>query len=218
MSQDISLDKRELVSALADGQLPEDELAGVLASMASSDEGLVAWHSYHLVGDVLRCRDLADCRRDMAFLARLRGRLPSAIDARPSPEQVAEAGLMSTRPSSHTAIPRTSLPHSANDSVTRWKLAAGMASMVALAAIGWHIASVDARVGTSAHLAAAPASNAAAVAAQAGSAGSMAEPPVMLRDARLDELLAAHKQFGGTSALQMPAGFLRNATFENPGR
>ena len=41
---------------------------------------------------------------------------------------------------------------------------------------------------------------------------------VMIRDPRLDELLAAHKQFGSTSALQMPAGFLRNATFETPGR
>ena len=41
---------------------------------------------------------------------------------------------------------------------------------------------------------------------------------VMIRDPRLDELLAAHKQFGSTSALQMPAGFLRNATFESPGR
>jgi len=42
--------------------------------------------------------------------------------------------------------------------------------------------------------------------------------PVMLRDPRLDELLQAHKQFGSTSALQMPAGFLRNATFEEPSR
>ncbi|MDU7587859.1 MAG: anti-anti-sigma factor, partial [Acidovorax sp.] len=41
---------------------------------------------------------------------------------------------------------------------------------------------------------------------------------VMLRDPRLDELLAAHKQFGSTTALQMPAGFLRNATFEAPAR
>jgi len=41
------------------------------------------------------------------------------------------------------------------------------------------------------------------------------EPRVMLRDARLDALLAAHKQFGGASALQVPAGFLRNATFES---
>jgi sigma-E factor negative regulatory protein RseA len=43
-------------------------------------------------------------------------------------------------------------------------------------------------------------------------------PQVMLRDARLDALMAAHKQFGGTSALQMPAGFLRNATFDGSER
>jgi sigma-E factor negative regulatory protein RseA len=30
--------------------------------------------------------------------------------------------------------------------------------------------------------------------------------------------MAAHRQFGGASALQMPAGFLRNATFEGPAR
>ena len=41
---------------------------------------------------------------------------------------------------------------------------------------------------------------------------------VMIRDPRLDELLAAHKQFGSTSTLQMPAGFLRNATFDSPSR
>jgi sigma-E factor negative regulatory protein RseA len=41
-----------------------------------------------------------------------------------------------------------------------------------------------------------------------------AEPPSMIRDAQLDALLAAHKQFGGASALQGPAGFLRSATFE----
>jgi sigma-E factor negative regulatory protein RseA len=40
----------------------------------------------------------------------------------------------------------------------------------------------------------------------------------MIRDSRLDALLAAHRQFGGTSALQMPAGFLRNATFEEDSR
>jgi sigma-E factor negative regulatory protein RseA len=38
----------------------------------------------------------------------------------------------------------------------------------------------------------------------------------MLRDARLDELLAAHQQAGGGS--QMPSSFLRNATFEGPSR
>jgi sigma-E factor negative regulatory protein RseA len=34
----------------------------------------------------------------------------------------------------------------------------------------------------------------------------------MIRDPRLDELLAAHKQFGGVSALQQPAGSLRSVS------
>jgi sigma-E factor negative regulatory protein RseA len=41
---------------------------------------------------------------------------------------------------------------------------------------------------------------------------------VMLRDPQLDELMAAHQQLGGHSALQLPAGFLRNATYEGPAR
>ena len=40
------------------------------------------------------------------------------------------------------------------------------------------------------------------------------EPARMLRDPQLDALLAAHRQFGGTSALQAPTGFMRNATFD----
>ena len=34
----------------------------------------------------------------------------------------------------------------------------------------------------------------------------------LIRDARLDSYLAAHKQFAGTSALGVPSGFLRSAT------
>ena len=37
-------------------------------------------------------------------------------------------------------------------------------------------------------------------------------------DPRLDELLAAHRPYGNTTALQMPAVFLRNATCEAPRR
>jgi sigma-E factor negative regulatory protein RseA len=35
----------------------------------------------------------------------------------------------------------------------------------------------------------------------------------MLRNPQLDALIAAHNQAGGSSALQMPSGFLRSATF-----
>ena len=35
----------------------------------------------------------------------------------------------------------------------------------------------------------------------------------MLRDPRLDELLASHPQYSSAANLQMPASFLRNASF-----
>jgi sigma-E factor negative regulatory protein RseA len=76
--------------------------------------------------------------------------------------------------------------------------------------LGWHVGVIGDE--PAAQLATAP------VAAPETTAAASVEPSVMLRDARLDELLAAHRQFGGTSALQTPAGFLRNATFEQPGR
>jgi sigma-E factor negative regulatory protein RseA len=40
----------------------------------------------------------------------------------------------------------------------------------------------------------------------------------MMRDPGLDKLLAAHRQFGGATALGTSSGFLRNATFEGPAR
>jgi sigma-E factor negative regulatory protein RseA len=40
----------------------------------------------------------------------------------------------------------------------------------------------------------------------------------MIRDSRLDQLLAAHRQLGGATALGNTSGFLRNATFEGPAR
>ncbi len=53
--------------------------------------------------------------------------------------------------------------------------------------------------------------------------GTLTEPALivdgkMLRDARLEQYLAAHKQFGGSSALGVPSGFLRGATAQQPAR
>ena len=65
-------------------------------------------------------------------------------------------------------------------------------------------------------LAVAPLANPSAVSlAQSGApVAAVDAAPVMIRDPQIDALLAAHRQFGGTSALQTPTGFLRNATFE----
>ena len=40
----------------------------------------------------------------------------------------------------------------------------------------------------------------------------------LIRDARLERYFAAHEQFGGSSALGVPSGFLRAATTQAPGR
>ncbi len=200
--------QREQLSALADGQLQGDEWAQAL-QFAAQEDGQTTWQLYHLVGDVLRSPELAQHQhgtRSMVMRVReqlaqepLHGRLPEA----------APVAAQIERPEAAVA---------ANAAVYRWKLAAGFASLAAVAAIGWSsFAGLQGAGSPGAPLAVAPAPAqppAAPVVAAAGNEGQQ----VMIRDPRLDELLAAHKQFGSTSALQMPAGFLRNATFERSDR
>jgi sigma-E factor negative regulatory protein RseA len=92
-------------------------------------------------------------------------------------------------------------------------MVAGLASLALVSVIGWQALNGWGDQGATVQLAqkAVPLVNSTVVAEPAGAA--LGSPP-MLRDPQLDALLAAHRQFGGTSALQMPAGFLRNATFE----
>jgi sigma-E factor negative regulatory protein RseA len=127
----------------------------------------------------------------------------------------------------------------ANEPVFRWKLVAGAASLMAVAAISWTLVGNGAAVPQSgAQLAVAapqqqmqvqPAVNSVLAAVAVNSDQPAANtltptrvivgngnPQVMLRDPRLDQLLEAHQQAGGAS--QMPSGFLRNATFEGPTR
>ncbi|WP_462387502.1 sigma-E factor negative regulatory protein [Acidovorax sp. Q11] len=204
-SVDQGVDHRERLSALADGQLQGDELSAAFAYAAEDEDGAKTWQLYHLVGDVLRSADLAQ-PANPAFMARLR-------------EQLAQEALPE-RP--HAPVPVTvvaaGLPEAANASVFRWKMVAGFASLAAVAAIGWTSLASLQGAGAGAQLAAVPERSSPAPVAPVVAVADADGQQVMLRDPRLDELLAAHKQFGSTSALQMPAGFLRNATFETPGR
>lgn len=201
------LDDGEWLSALADGQLQGEEFAQALGRLGSSGEALSQWHAYHVAGDVLRCADLADCGRDQAFVARLRTRMAEVRPFDQASGDMAMDGVWIPAPQGRPQAVR----QSANDAVVRWKWLAGVASVLAVVVFGWNVS----RSPDAAQLARAPSSAGAVAAAGQPASG---EPPVMLRDPRLDELLAAHRQFGGTSALQMPAGFLRNATFEQTGR
>lgn len=225
MRGDMKNDEREQlerISALADGQLAGDELAQTMAWVASSEEARVSWHAYHVIGDALRSADLTDCSRDRVFAARLRERL-TRLDPIGTPVDAGEAAgsdgaVAMPLPGQPTPVVAPVVADTAvrgaNDAVVRWKWLTAAASLMAVAVLGWHLGQVN--TGASTQLAAAPSAGGSAM--SGGVAAAAPEPAVMLRDPRLDELLAAHRRFGGASALQMPAGFLRNATFEQPGR
>jgi len=147
---------------------------------------------------VLRSSELAAGTLPGLFLSRLQSRLED--EPRPVSETFGQAPGDALR-----AVTRRQA--ASNDANFRWKLAAGFASLTAIAAIAW---STVGQLATpqQVQLAAVPS----AVVPVAGASGPM------IRDPRLDEFLAAHRQLAGTSALQAPAGFLRNAAFESGSR
>jgi sigma-E factor negative regulatory protein RseA len=188
------IETREMISALADGQLRGDAFSRGVELAVEDPSARDAWQTYHLIGDVLRSAELAASSRPDAFVSRLRARLGEE-------PQPSVAGIEVSVPAPLQAAP------AANDGSFRWKVAAGVASLAAVAAVGWTVVGVG-KPAEPAQIAATPDGTVLA--------GSQQGP--MIRDARLDELLAAHRQLGGASALQTPAGFLRNATFDGAGR
>lgn len=189
-----TVDSQELISALADGDLRGKDFARAMARIEASAQARAFWHASHLAGDVLRAPELArSAAGDADFVLRLRQRLahePSVIIRSPGAADVA-------------AVP-AGVP-AANDARLRWQMVAGLTSLAVFLGAGWHLITDRGGAQTSQQLAAQ------AITPQTGQI-------TMLRDPRLDQLLAAHQQLGGASALQKPAGFLRSATYEPSAR
>ena len=262
--------KREHLSALVDGEAASVNMQTVL-SFAESDEGQQSWRMYHLIGDVLRSPELAHhSSRDIlsgvrAHMAKepIRGIELPGISAESSSslqqgelEQIAAAdAAQGKRLGNGANVVSMPARQAANASVFRWKMAAGFASVAAVAAVGWGAmvagGSFTGRQGSQLALATPSAVVAAAAPVNSANSGNSAAPisvntlaalpaagqdaeiplgadaqsssvvavagpngqTVMLRDARLDELLAAHPQYSSAPNLQMPASFLRNASF-----
>jgi sigma-E factor negative regulatory protein RseA len=143
---------------------------------------------------------------DPAFVQRLRQKITD--DAT---ELVATNALLTRAEWQKFSVPVSA----AND--PWWRRVAGLASVALVGVLAWQGYQF---VGERGQSVAAP--QLAQLPAQAPASAVLAEgsgaAEVMLRDPRLDAMLAAHRQFGGTSALQMPSGFLRNATFEEGNR
>jgi sigma-E factor negative regulatory protein RseA len=106
-------------------------------------------------------------------------------------------------------LPVVSSQEAANDGVFRWKMVAGIAALAAVGSMVWGLVGQQAATPGAQLALQAPGQNVITVQAKPGISQ---EPLVMIRDPRLDELLAAHKQFGGMSALQQPAGSLRSVS------
>jgi sigma-E factor negative regulatory protein RseA len=146
------------------------------------------------VGEVLRTGRASPGSAPEAFLARLQQRLREETPL-----------VLPTLAAAQAATVRVESV-AAND--WRWKLAAGLASFAAVAAVGWNLFGASAPA-TQPQLAA-------AVPPNATLAEAAARP--LVRDPRLDRLLAAHRQLAGATALGTTSGFLRNATFDGAGR
>lgn len=194
----------ELLSALVDGQLDGGELAQALQVCQDDGSAMSSWNTYHLIGDVMRSGASAPPVRandsGLEFLTRFNARLAQ------------EPRLAAVPPVSVPVVNVVAIPlaagspsgQAANDAAGfRWKMVAGFASLAAVSAIGWS---------TSGLLAPATTEKMAQVTPAQLVVASPQGP--MVRDARLEELLAAHRQLGMATALQEPSGFLRNAAFE----
>ena len=193
----------ERVCDLVDGLVLDSDCAQAFEALLSDAEAVQTWHTYHVIGDVLRSAELAPTSSDHAFLKRLERKLAQ--------ESIRPVAIENTRPAPVYA----SLP-SANASVFRWKMLAGVVSFALVGVVGLGLWTQTGQRGDTQQMATqsvvAPIAPASTLVAADTGAGTM------LRDARLDELMAAHRQLGGHSALQVPAGFLRNATYEGPAR
>lgn len=202
---------REAISALVDGELSADELAHTVARLGDSPADRLTWLAYHVTGDVMRAGPSLAGGADTAFMQRLKQAL---AEETPGVRPDKTIKVIATDAGAVRAEGLNDLNSvAANDAQFRWKWMAGLASVVMVSMVVWQ--SVDlSNSPAEAQLAQGAAVVTPVVSASLPAASTAPEPLVMLRDPQLDALLAAHRQFGGASAFQMPTGFLRNATFD----
>jgi sigma-E factor negative regulatory protein RseA len=197
---------REQLSALMDGECTAQEAEQLSQVWAESKEWKQIWHDYDAVGCALRAHvDAAGAAvphmQSTAFVQGVMARV-QAEDLRWDPQSARIAAANAPR-------------KAANDALFRWKAVASVATLAAVLSVAWQLGGVD--TVASPTMATAP-SEAPPVVVASTSTPQWQQVPTqqgtMLRDAELELLMAAHRQYGGMTALQMPTGFLRTATFD----
>src|SRR5690606_37574013 len=99
---------------------------------AATEDGRACWQVYHLIGDALRQGEPLAGQGGAALLPRLRERMAQEGVA----PRLAPASLQQVAQPLDARVPGAVDP-AANAEVLRWKLAAGFASLAAVAVLGW---------------------------------------------------------------------------------
>ena len=181
---DRSQSAREQLSALMDGQAQAGEVDSACAQWPADSAARDCWHTYHLIGDVLRSGELAGApQRDTALLRGLRERLAT------EPVHLTPA-IAASR----------SLDRYRNRYRAPAFAAAGLAAGVVV------VAGVVVMMRT-----AEPQADAKALAAVAGQPDLVVVNGQLVRDAQLDRYLAAHRKVANGAGMQVPgAGVVRS--------
>lgn len=216
-------DAAYLASAMVDGELSSEAFSEVWSAGLDSPDLDEAWHMQHLIGEALRkelggSRTRLDVSAARAYAREVVQLAQASTGADPQVESaVAPPDVVPPSQAVPTPVGTGSVHvDAANDSVFRWKAVAGLASFSAILSVAWNVwwsAGNDASL----QLAKVPVAAPAAVTAEANATVLVATGSgVMERDPRLDALIHAHRQHGGGTALQLPAGFMRAATHATP--
>ncbi|WP_259373483.1 sigma-E factor negative regulatory protein [Aquincola tertiaricarbonis] len=218
--------RRQALSDLMDGAADDGAVARACAAWREDGQSRADWYAYHLIGDVLRSEDLAHRpQRDEAFLAALRTRLaaePVVLAPQQAPQIELPQPLAAPRraanggPAGRAGTGRRSFWRRAWAAPTA--VAAGFMAVAGVLVVT-RVAEVPGTAPGGAVIAGAPATaGIQPVVATLPPAQATAVPvsvPVangrLIRDARLDRYLAAHKQYGSSSVLAMPAVSVRVA-------
>lgn len=187
------------LSRLLDGDL-ESGSADDTCSRWRDDPLLRAtWHRYHLIGDVMRSRELASPpERDAQFLHRLRERLAG------------EPPLLAPSPEAAAAT------HSAQRARQRWlapaAVAAGFVAVAGVLVVS-RVSQPGPQAATPTLAAGSPESDALR---RASTAGASAGPrgaeldAAMIRDAEIERYFRAHREMRVNPAAALPGGAPRN--------
>ena len=204
----------ERLSALTDGELDVHGTAAACADWRDDETARSNWHRYQLIGDVLRSEDLASTSaKDSTFLLALRARManePVVLAPEPPPLSAPQSLVQ----------PTVAVAASGSKRSFGWlapaAVAAGFVAVAGSLTVLWAPTN-----NTSAPASLSIAEPARAVAMRPA-ASEASEPTALvangqlIRDARLDRYLAAHKQFAGAALLGVPSAFVRSSAAEAP--